>query len=218
MSVHQFVTSSKAHFLFRGQDTLVSTSKWPIKQTKLRFWSGQSPHSNSIEMLWCDLKWFFMHRNPPMWLNLKQFCKEEWTKISPQWGERLFEDCPLSQIAWLQLLLLWMAQPVIWCRGAIALSQRTMLTNKLSLNCILCLLELFVLVDQSRNSSLLIDINDRFSKKPRTDLPDRVINHKPVLYKQADKKENILEKKKLMNECDIIKRLYAVGSETFSFG
>ncbi len=52
-------------------------------------WSNQSPDLNTIEMLWYDLKQSIHARKPSTVAELKQFCKEEWAKVLPQWCEGL---------------------------------------------------------------------------------------------------------------------------------
>ncbi len=51
--------------------------------------SSQSPDLNPIEMLWHDLKQSIHALKPSNVSELKQFCKEEWAKIPPEWCERL---------------------------------------------------------------------------------------------------------------------------------
>ncbi len=68
--------------------TSKSTSEW-LKKNKIKVleWPNQSPDLNLIEML--DLKQSFHAWKPSNVAELKQFCKEEWAKISPQQCERL---------------------------------------------------------------------------------------------------------------------------------
>ncbi|KAF7644430.1 hypothetical protein LDENG_00222120 [Lucifuga dentata] len=49
----------------------------------------QSPDLNPIEMLWRDLKAAVHQRKPSNLTQLKQYCMEEWAKISPSRCEKL---------------------------------------------------------------------------------------------------------------------------------
>lgn len=71
-------------------ETEQSTSKW-LKKIKYKIleWSRQSVHLNQIEMLWHYIKWAIYARKPSSVTEFKQFWKEEWTKIPPQWCERI---------------------------------------------------------------------------------------------------------------------------------
>ncbi|KAF7643331.1 hypothetical protein LDENG_00241500 [Lucifuga dentata] len=62
-----------------------SNSEW-LKKTKMKVleWPSQSPDINPIEMLWHDLKQAIHARKSSSVAELKQFCKEEWAKITPQ--------------------------------------------------------------------------------------------------------------------------------------
>ena len=53
------------------------------KKLCLLEWPSQSPDLNPIEMLWNDLKRVVHTRHPKNISELKQFCKEEWSKIPP---------------------------------------------------------------------------------------------------------------------------------------
>ncbi|KAF7640673.1 hypothetical protein LDENG_00023530 [Lucifuga dentata] len=60
-----------------------------INKMKVLEWPSQSPDLNPIEMLWHDLKQAVHACKPSNVAELKQFCKEEWAKITPQRCERL---------------------------------------------------------------------------------------------------------------------------------
>ena len=58
-----------------------STTKW-LQQKKISLLERpRSPDLNPIEMLWDDLKRAVHTRHPKNIAELKQFCKEEWSKI-----------------------------------------------------------------------------------------------------------------------------------------
>jgi transposase len=58
------------------------TTEWlQQKKTRLLEWPSQSPDLNPIEMLWHDLNRVVHTRHPNNIAELKQFCKEEWSKI-----------------------------------------------------------------------------------------------------------------------------------------
>ncbi|KAF7650076.1 hypothetical protein LDENG_00131870 [Lucifuga dentata] len=62
----------------------------------------QSPDLNPIEMLWHNLKQAVHARKPSNVAELKQFCKEEWAKITPQRCERLiasYRKCLIAVVA-----------------------------------------------------------------------------------------------------------------------
>lgn len=57
------------------------------KEIKLRFlfWPSQIPDLNFIEMQWQDIKGTVHARKLTSVAELKQFCREKWAEISPQW-------------------------------------------------------------------------------------------------------------------------------------
>ncbi len=63
--------------------TSKSTSEW-LKKNKIKVLD-----LNPIEMLWHDLKHSIDSGKASNVAELKQYCKEEWAKIPPQWCERL---------------------------------------------------------------------------------------------------------------------------------
>ncbi len=79
------------------------TSEW-LKKNKFKVLEGpsQNPDLNPIEMLWHDLKQSFHAWKPSNVAELKQFCKEEWAKIPPQWCEELiasYHKCLIAVVA-----------------------------------------------------------------------------------------------------------------------
>ena len=64
------------------KDRSKSTTRW-LQQKKIHLleWPSQRPDLNPTEMLWYDLKRVIKTRHPKN--KLKQFCKEEWSKIPP---------------------------------------------------------------------------------------------------------------------------------------
>ena len=61
-----------------------STTEW-LQEKKIRLleWPSRTPDLNLIEMLWYELKRAVHTRHPKNIAELKQFCKEEWSKIPP---------------------------------------------------------------------------------------------------------------------------------------
>lgn len=76
--------------------TSKSTSEW-LKRNKIKVleWPSQSCDFDPIKMLWKDIKQAVHPRKPSSVAKLKQFCKEEWAQISPQWCKT---HCKLSQM------------------------------------------------------------------------------------------------------------------------
>lgn len=63
--------------------TSKSTKDWlKTKKWRVLEWPSQSPDLNPIEMLWGDLKRAVHARNPSNISQLKEFCVEEWGKLS----------------------------------------------------------------------------------------------------------------------------------------
>ena len=70
--------------------TSKSTKDWlKTKKWRVLEWSSQSPDLNPIEMLWGDLKRAVHARNPSNISQLKEFCIEEWGKLSSDRCQRL---------------------------------------------------------------------------------------------------------------------------------
>jgi transposase len=67
-----------------GQHRSKSTTEW-LQQKKIHLLElpSQSPDLNQIEMQWYDLKRAVYTRHPKNIAELKQFYKEEWSKIPP---------------------------------------------------------------------------------------------------------------------------------------
>jgi hypothetical protein len=67
------------------QNTEVNQQQNGFNRRKYAFWSDllESPDLNPIEMLWHDLKRVVHTRHPKNIVEMKQFCKEEWSKLSP---------------------------------------------------------------------------------------------------------------------------------------
>jgi len=72
--------------------TSKSTTEWlRRKRYRVLKWPSQSPDLNPIEMLWQDLKRAVHARGPSNLTQLKQFCKEEWSKIPQSRCKRLID-------------------------------------------------------------------------------------------------------------------------------
>ena len=69
------------------------STEW-LQQKKIHLleWPSQSPDLNPIEMLWHDLNRAVHTRYPKNIAELKQFCKEEWSKIPPDRGTGLIRN------------------------------------------------------------------------------------------------------------------------------
>uniref|UniRef100_A0AAZ3NY09 Tc1-like transposase DDE domain-containing protein n=1 Tax=Oncorhynchus tshawytscha TaxID=74940 RepID=A0AAZ3NY09_ONCTS len=85
------------------------------KKICLLEWLSQSPDLSPIEMLWHDLKRTVHTRHPKNIADLKQFCKEEWSKIPPDHCAGLIRN---HRKLWLRLLLPKEGQPVIKSKGS----------------------------------------------------------------------------------------------------
>ena len=83
--------------------TSKSTKDWlKTKKWKVLEWPSQSPDLNPIEMLWGDLKRAVHARNPSNISQLKEFCVEEWGKISSDRCQRLvdgYKKCLIEVIS-----------------------------------------------------------------------------------------------------------------------
>ncbi|KAI3357464.1 hypothetical protein L3Q82_015503 [Scortum barcoo] len=72
--------------------TSKSTKDWlKTKKWRVLEWPSQSPDLNPIEMLWGDLKRAVHARNPSNISQLKEFCIEEWSKLSSDRCQRLVD-------------------------------------------------------------------------------------------------------------------------------
>ena len=61
-------------------------------------WPSQGPDLQ-FENMWYDLKIAVYQRNPSKLKELKQFCLEEWAKISVAWCAKLIETYPKKHAA-----------------------------------------------------------------------------------------------------------------------
>ncbi len=120
MSGHLFVTSSWCELGFCSRTMIENTPANPPlngwRKTKWRLWSGLVKVLTWILLRCCGmtLKRRFMLENPPMWLNYNNTAKMSGPKFL---HSAVTDSLQVIANAWLQLLLLRVAQPVIRFRG-----------------------------------------------------------------------------------------------------
>ncbi len=120
MSGHLFVTSSWSELVFCSRTMIQNTPANPPlngwRKTKWRLWSGLVKVLTWILLRCCGmtLKRRFMLKNPPMWLNYNNSAKMSGPKFL---HSTVTDSLQVIANAWLQLLLLRVAQPVIRFRG-----------------------------------------------------------------------------------------------------
>ncbi len=119
MSGHLFVTSSWSELGFCSRTMIQNTpaNLWMAEgNTKWRLWSGLVKVLTWILLRCCGmtLKRQFMLENPPMWLNYNNSAKMSGPKYL---HSAVTDSLQVITNAWLQLLLLRVAQPVIKFRG-----------------------------------------------------------------------------------------------------
>ncbi len=116
MSGHLFVTSSWRELGFCSRTMIQNTPANPplngSRKTKWRLWSGLVKVLTWILLRCCGmtLKRWFMLENPPMWLNYNNSAKMSGPKFL---HSAVTDSLQVIANAWLQLLLLRVAQPVI---------------------------------------------------------------------------------------------------------
>ncbi len=115
-----FVTSSWSELGFCSRTMIQNTPANPPlngwRKTKWRLWSGLVKVLTWILLRCCGmtLKRRFMLENPPMWLNYKNSARMSGPKFL---HSAVTDSLQVIANAWLQLLLLRVAQPVIRFRG-----------------------------------------------------------------------------------------------------
>ncbi len=120
MSGHLFVTSSWSELGFWSRTMIQNTPANPPlngwRKTKWRLWSGLVKVLTWILLRCCGmtLKRRFMLSNPPMWLNYNNSAKMSGPKFL---HNTVTGSLQVIANAWLQLLLLRVAQPIIRFRG-----------------------------------------------------------------------------------------------------
>ena len=86
LSVHQ-LKLNRSWVMQKDNDpkhrSKITTELLQQKKIRLLEWPSQSPDLNPIDMLWHDLKKAVHTRHLKNIAELKQFCKEEWSKIPP---------------------------------------------------------------------------------------------------------------------------------------